>query len=105
MVTGTWLQPERSEYGIPGGTKTFSLLQHVKTGSGAHSAPYFLHTEDLSRGQNLLGAEISTHIRVVLRFNVIEVMQLISLRTFTEWTDTAMTFYLYFSLGDWLKLC
>jgi len=36
---------------------------------------------------------------------MIEVKHLISLRTFTACTVSLLTFYLYLSLGDWLKLC
>jgi hypothetical protein len=103
MVINTWLQPERPGVEIPAGTvqEIFFLFSNTsRPAVGLTQPPYFLRTEILSRGENLLPI---THILLAPRLSMSEVMHLISLRTFTAWTDTALTFYLYLSLDEWLK--
>ena len=68
----TVLQAGRNGVRIPAGTRQFSLLQNVQTGSGAHQAYYLMGTEALSRGKRNRSVKLTTHLHLEARFRMSE---------------------------------
>lgn len=55
----------------PGKGKTFSLLQDMQTGSGAHPASYSMGiTRVLSQGQSRSGMKLTIHLHLVPRSRI-----------------------------------
>jgi len=55
----------------PGRGKTFSLLQDMQTGSGAHPASYSMGTKKvLSHGPCNRGVKLTTHLHLVPRLRI-----------------------------------
>ena len=66
----TVLRTERSAFRVLVGLRSFSLLQNVQTGSGAHPTSYIRGTGGLLPGGNSAGSRVWTHHHLVPRLRI-----------------------------------
>ena len=85
---------KKGNFFIPVGARYFSLLQNLRTGSGAHLTSYSVGTEVLSRGYWGWGVVWTTHFHLVPRLRMSGAILLLLLCAFMAWTGAVLTFYI-----------